>query len=158
MLVLLFCPLFDPFSSEFWQTGAGRWSHPGAPVRWFHKLNVVFCVLFFVALVFVLFTTYLIFLLYCCFLFPCAQRINYYDSMGGGGKTVTNSLLLWLEDEDEDKNKDNATFDPDEWTTVGTKVSTTPQQVRLAQVACCTWGSTFFRGRGCFIVWFCTVW
>eukprot|EP00904_Undaria_pinnatifida_P008191 jgi/Undpi1/4501/HiC_scaffold_17.g07855.m1 len=56
------------------------------------------------------------------------KRINYYDSMGGGGKTVTNSLLLWLEDEDEDKNKDEATFDPDEWTTVGTKVSTTPQQ------------------------------
>lgn len=69
------------------------------------------------------------------FVFSCAQRIHYYDSMGGGGQTVTNSLLLWLEDEDEDKNKNRATFDPDCWTTVGTKVSTTPQQVRLTELA-----------------------
>ena len=69
-----------------------------------------------------------------CVISVFTQRINYYDSMGGGGKTVTNSLLLWLEDEDEDKNKDEATFDPDEWTTVGTKVSTTPQQVRICYI------------------------
>lgn len=60
-----------------------------------------------------------------------SQRINYYDSMGGSGKSVTDSLLLWLEDEDEDKNGDDATFEPDDWTAVGTNVGTTPQQVWL---------------------------
>lgn len=74
--------------------------------------------------------------------------------MGGGGNTVTNSLLLWLEDEDEDKNKNKATFDPDEWTTFGTKVSTTPQQVRLAQLACCPVVST---GVGLCLCFFCSV-
>lgn len=63
------------------------------------------------------------------------QRINYYDSMGGAGKAVCSSLLLWLEDEDEDKNGDNATFDPDEWTTVGTDVDVTPQQVHASSQA-----------------------
>lgn len=57
------------------------------------------------------------------------QRINYYDSMGGSGKGVTESLLMWLEDEDEDKNGDNATFEPDDWTRVGTNRAATPQQV-----------------------------
>lgn len=50
--------------------------------------------------------------------------------MGGGGKSVTDALLLWLEDEDEDKNGDDAIFEPDDWKTVGTDVATTPQQVR----------------------------
>lgn len=58
-----------------------------------------------------------------------AQRINYYDSMGGAGRSVTRALLMWLEDEDDDKNKDNATFDPDEWTLAGTSLNETPQQV-----------------------------
>ncbi|CBN77616.1 conserved unknown protein [Ectocarpus siliculosus] len=61
-------------------------------------------------------------------IFVQQKRINYYDSMGGGGKSVREDLLLWLEDEDEDKNGDNATFEPDDWTTVGTKVASTPQQ------------------------------
>ncbi|CAM9424014.1 unnamed protein product, partial [Scytosiphon promiscuus] len=56
------------------------------------------------------------------------KRINYYDSMGGGGKSVLDTLMLWLEDEDDDKNGDHATFEPDDWTTVGTNVTTTPQQ------------------------------
>ncbi|CAM9822559.1 unnamed protein product [Pylaiella littoralis] len=56
------------------------------------------------------------------------KRINYFDSMGGSGKNVTNSLLDWLEDEDDDKNGDDGTFDPDDWTTEGTNVATTPQQ------------------------------
>lgn len=55
--------------------------------------------------------------------------------MGGSGKGVTESLLLWLEDEDEDKNGDNATFEPDDWTRVGTNKATTPQQVRLSVVS-----------------------
>lgn len=49
--------------------------------------------------------------------------------MAGAGKAVTNALLMWLEDEDEDKNKGNATFDPDEWGTVATDEAMTPQQV-----------------------------
>eukprot|EP00903_Cladosiphon_okamuranus_P011577 g10891.t1 len=56
------------------------------------------------------------------------KRINYYDSLGASGKGVTESLLMWLEDEDEDKNGDNATFEPDHWTLVGTDKATTPQQ------------------------------
>ncbi|CAM9747425.1 unnamed protein product [Ectocarpus sp. 13 AM-2016] len=61
-------------------------------------------------------------------IFVQQKRIHYYDSMGGGGKSVREDLLLWLEDEDEDKNGDNATFEPDDWTTAGTKVASTPQQ------------------------------
>lgn len=64
-----------------------------------------------------------------CVYFRFSQRINYFDSMGGSGKNVTNSLLDWLEDEDDDKNGDDGTFDPDDWTTEGTNVATTPQQV-----------------------------
>lgn len=62
--------------------------------------------------------------------FLSLQRINYYDSMAGTGRTVTSALKLWLEDEDEDKNGDTATFEPDDWTIVGTDRATTPQQVR----------------------------
>ncbi|CAM9846570.1 unnamed protein product [Ascophyllum nodosum] len=56
------------------------------------------------------------------------KRIHYYDSMGGTGKTVMKCLLMWLEDEDDDKNKDKATFEPEDWTMVGTDIDTTPQQ------------------------------
>lgn len=51
--------------------------------------------------------------------------------MGASGKGVLDSLLTWLEDEDDDKNGDDATFEPDDWTTVGTNVATTPQQARF---------------------------
>ena len=50
--------------------------------------------------------------------------------MGGTGKTVMKCLLMWLEDEDDDKNKDKATFEPEDWTMVGTDIDTTPQQAR----------------------------
>lgn len=60
--------------------------------------------------------------------------------MGGIGKGVTDTLLTWLEDEDDMKNGDSATFEPDDWSEVGTDRATTPQQVNLREFAqhdCC---------------------
>ena len=57
--------------------------------------------------------------------------------MAGNGKGVTKSLLLWLEDEDDDKNGDNATFEPNDWTRFGTNTATTPQQVSLPDYVVC---------------------
>lgn len=49
---------------------------------------------------------------------------------------VTNSLLMWLEDEDDDKNGNKATFEPDDWTLAGTDTNTTPQQARQDVDSC----------------------
>ena len=71
-----------------------------------------------------------------CSLLTLFQRIKYLDSAGGRGKSVTDSLMSWLEREHADKNGARGVFEPDLWTRLRPNTETEPQQVGVAARCC----------------------